>query len=63
MIFDIKMDRDFTLKSRLVAGGHKTAPPTSTTYSSFVTRESVRLEFLISGMNDIDICAYYIVNA
>ena len=27
MIFDIKMDGKFTRKVRLVAGGHKMAPP------------------------------------
>ena len=36
MIFDIKMDGLFTRKSRFVAGGHTTEPPTSITYSSVV---------------------------
>jgi hypothetical protein len=38
-IFDIKMD--FTRKALLVAGGHKTDPPASLTYSSVVSRDSV----------------------
>ena len=38
IIFDIKMNGKFTLKSRLVSGGHKTAPPSYITYSSVVTR-------------------------
>ena len=37
MIFDVKMDGSFTRKSRLVADGHKTKPPTSITYSSAVS--------------------------
>ena len=57
------MDGNFTRKSRLVSDGHKTAPPFSTTYSSVLTREIVRLSFLISGLNDLDICAFYIGNA
>ena len=57
MIFDIKMDGKFTCRVRLVAGGHKMAPPSSITYSIVVTRESVRLVFLISGLNDLDMCA------
>ena len=57
IIFDIKMDGKFTRKARLAAGGHKTAPPSSTSYYSVVTSEIVRLAFLIYGMNDIDICA------
>ena len=35
MIFNIIMDGKFTRKTRLVAGGHKMAPPSSITYSSF----------------------------
>ena len=43
MIFDIKMDGKFTRKARLVADGHKTKAPSSITYSSVVSRDSVRL--------------------
>ena len=56
MIFDIKMDGKFTRKARIVAGRHKRAPPLYTTYSSVTNRESVILEFLISGMNDLYMC-------
>ena len=38
MIFHIKMDEKFTRKARLVANGHKTAPTSSTTYYSVVSR-------------------------
>jgi hypothetical protein len=41
MIFDIKMDSNFTRKARLVAGGHTTEAPASITYSSVVSREKV----------------------
>ncbi len=50
MIFDIKMDGDFTRKSRLVAGGHTTETPASLTYSSVVLRESVRVAFLLAAL-------------
>ena len=40
-----------------MSGGHNTAPPSSATYSSVVTRESVRMAFLIYGMNNLDICS------
>ena len=53
MIFDIKLD--FTKKARLVAGGHKTDPPTSMTYSSVVSRESVRIAFTIAALNNLDV--------
>ena len=57
IIFDIKMDGKFTTRARLVTGVHKTASPLTTTYSSVVTRESVGLEFIIAGLNDLYICA------
>ena len=56
------MDSKFICKDRLVAGGHKMARPLSTTYYSVVTRESVRLEFIYSFLNDLYICSSDIVN-
>ena len=61
MIFDVKMD--FTRKARFVAGGHMTDPPNSLTYSSVVSRDSVRLAFLIAALNDLDILACDVGNA
>ena len=42
---------------RFVAGGHTTDTPSSITYSSVVSRDSVRLVFLIAGLNDLDVLA------
>jgi hypothetical protein len=61
MIFDVKMD--FTRKARFVAGGHMTDPPASITYSSVVSRDSVRIAFMLAALNDIDILACDIGNA
>ena len=63
MIFTIKMDGKFTRKARYVAGGHLTDPPASITYSSVVSRDSVRMCFLIASLNDLDICAVDLENA
>lgn len=63
MIFDIKMDGKFTRKARLVADGHRTAPPSSMTYSSVVSRDSVRIAFLLASLNDLDILACDVGNA
>ena len=60
-VFDVKMD--LTRKARLVAGGDMTGLPWSSTYSSVVTRESVRIAFLIAGLNDLDVLACDIGNA
>ena len=63
MIFDIKMDGKFTRKARLVADGHTTDAPASITYSSVVSRDSVRIAFMIASLNDLDISACDIGNA
>ena len=61
MIFDVKMD--LTRKARFVAGGHLTETPASITYSSVVSRDSVRLAFLIAALNGLDIIACDVGNA
>jgi hypothetical protein len=53
MIFDVKCD--FTRKAKFVAGGHWTDAPTQPTYSSVVTKDSIRIAFLIAALNDLDI--------
>jgi hypothetical protein len=61
LIFDVKMD--FTRKTRLVAGGHVTEPPSVLTYASVVTRESVRIALLIAALNDMSVLGADISNA
>ena len=61
IIFDVKMD--LTRKARFVAGGHLTEPPASITYSSVVSRDSVRLAFLIAALNDLEIVSCDVGNA
>jgi hypothetical protein len=55
MIFDVKCN--FTRKACFVASGHWTGMLAQLTYSSVVTRDSVRIAFLIAALNDIDILA------
>ena len=61
VIFDVKMD--FTRKARFVAGGHTTDTPGSITYSSVVSRDSIRIAFLVAGLNDLDVLACDVTNA
>jgi hypothetical protein len=61
IIFDVKMD--FTRKARFVAGGHTTTAPSSMTYSSVVSRDSIRLAFLIAALNDLNIMSCDLENA
>jgi len=62
MIFDIKMV-GLVRKARLVAGGHLTDPPVESVYSSVVTRENVRIMFLIAALNDLDVLGADVQNA
>ena len=43
LIFDIKMAENFRRKARLVAGGHRTKPPSAITYSPVVSRDFVQI--------------------
>jgi len=63
MIFDIKMERSFTRKAKLVADGHKTKPPASITYSIVVSRDSVRIALTIACLNSLHVSACDIGNA
>jgi hypothetical protein len=50
-------------KARYVADGHMTDPPASITYASVVSRESVRIAFMIAALNDLEVQAADIQNA
>ncbi len=60
-VFDVKMD--FTCKAQLVAGGHMTDAPSSITYSSIMSRDSVRIALMVAALNDLDILSADIGNA
>ena len=55
LIFEVKFD--LRRKARYVAGGHLTSTPSSMTYSSVVSRESVRIAFLVAALNGLDVWA------
>jgi Reverse transcriptase (RNA-dependent DNA polymerase) len=61
IVFDVKMD--LARKARFVAGGHTTDAPAAMTYSSVVSRDSVRLAFLLAALNGIDIMSCDLENA
>jgi hypothetical protein len=64
MIFDIKMDGQFTRKARFVANGNETKDLASHhTYASIVTRESVRIAFLYTALNNLNILGCDVWNA
>ena len=63
MIFDVKLGENFRRKARMVGGGHMTTSPASITYSSVVSRYSVRIALTIEALNDLDILACDFQNA
>jgi len=63
IIFAIKLGENFRRKSRYVAGGHTTDAPSSITYSSVVSRDSVRICLLLAALNGIEILCGDIQNA
>ena len=63
MIFDVKLGENFRRKARSVARGHTTKMPTSLTYSSVVSRDSVHIILLIAALNDLKVMACDIQNA
>lgn len=53
MIFGIKAD--FMRKANFVTSGQQTDPPASIAYASVVSRESIRMTFVLAALNDLDI--------
>jgi len=60
-IFDIKFDG--TRKARYVAGGNMVDPPSAITYSSVVSRDSIRILLVIAALNDLKVNTCDIQNA
>jgi hypothetical protein len=60
-VFDVK--HDLRRKSRLVAGGHMTAPPKDSVYSGVVTLRSLRICMFLAELNGLDVHAADIGNA
>ena len=57
LIFDIKLGENYRRKARYVAGGHKTEVAPHLTYSSVVSRDSVRICLMIAALNGLDVQA------
>ena len=57
------MGGGFHQKSRFGVGGHTTETPTTLTYASVVSRDSVRIALTIAAFNGLDILSCDIQNA
>ena len=63
LIFEVKLSENFRRKARFVADGHKTSAPKSLVYSTVVSRDSVRIAFLIAALNNLAVVSCDIQNA
>lgn len=63
IVFDVKLGENFRRKARFCADGHKTKAPSSVTYSSVVSRDSVRIILTIAALNEISIKCADVQNA
>jgi hypothetical protein len=62
MVFDVKIG-DLTRKARFCANGNETDPPKDSTFSTVVSRDTVRLFFLMAALHDTDVLSADIQNA
>ena len=63
IVWDVKLGENFRHKARLVAGGHVTDTPSSLTYSSVISRDSVRIALTVAALNGLDVLGCNIQNA
>ena len=63
LIFDVKLAENFRRKARFVADGHRVETPASITYSTVVSRDSVRILLMIAAFNGLDIQGCDVQNA
>ena len=63
MIFDVKLSENFRRKARFVADGHRVETPASVTYSTVVSRDSVRILLLAAALNGLEVKGCDVQNA
>ena len=63
MIFNVKMGKNFHRKACFIAGGHTTETPSTLTYSSIMSRDSVQITLLTAALNGLQVMACNIQNA
>ena len=63
LVFDVKLGENFRRKARYCADGHKTEAPSAITYSSVVSRDSVRIMLMVAALNELDLQSADVQNA
>ncbi len=63
LVFDVKLGENFRRKARYCADGHKTGAPASVTYSTVVSRDSVRILLTVAALNELEVLGADVQNA
>ena len=63
IIYDVKIGENLNSKVCLVVGGHTTGAPATLTYSSVISRNSVRIALTVAALNELEVMACDIQNA
>ena len=63
IIFDVKLSENYRRKARFVADGHRVETPASITYSTVVSRDSVRILLMVAALNGLDVQGCDVQNA
>lgn len=63
LVFDVKLGENFWRKARYCADGHKTEPPAAVTYSTVVSRDSVRIVLTLAALNGLKVLGADVQNA
>ena len=63
LIFDVKLSENFQRKPIFMADGHLVETPASVTYSTVVSRDSVRILLLAAALNGLEVKGADVQNA
>jgi hypothetical protein len=63
LVLDVKLGENYRWKARYCADGHKPGAPASVTYSTVVSRNSVRILLTLAALNDLDVLGADVQNA
>ena len=61
--FDVNLGENFLRKAGFVADGHKMYTPSSVTYSTFFSKDLVRMCLIFAALNNVSVLAADIDNA
>ena len=63
LIFNVKLSENFSRKARFISDGHLVETPAPITYSTVVSRDSIRILLLAADLNDLDVIVEDLQNA